>query len=68
VSCATCHVKDKAFTDALPVSEGINQFKGTRNAPTVLNAAYFHSQFWDGREPSLEEQSAGPFINPVEMD
>jgi len=67
VSCATCHARDKAFTDALPVSEGINQLKGTRNAPTVLNAAYFHSQFWDGREPSLEEQSAGPFTNPVEM-
>ena len=40
VSCATCHAKDKAFTDNLPVSEGIDQLKGTRNAPTVLNAAY----------------------------
>ena len=67
VSCATCHAKDKAFTDNLPVSEGIDQLKGTRNAPTVLNAAYFHSQFWDGREPSLEEQSAQPPLNPVEM-
>jgi cytochrome c peroxidase len=28
---------------------------------------YFTTQFWDGREPSLEAQSAGPFINPVEM-
>jgi cytochrome c peroxidase len=67
VSCATCHAKDKGFGDALPVSEGINQLKGTRNAPTVLNAAYFRSQFWDGREPSLEEQSGQPFLNPVEM-
>jgi cytochrome c peroxidase len=67
VSCATCHEREKAFTDLLPVSEGIDQLKGTRNAPTVLNAAYFHTQFWDGREPSLEEQSAQPFTNPVEM-
>ena len=67
VSCSTCHTREKAFTDNLPVSEGINQLQGTRNAPTVLNAAYFRSQFWDGREPSLEEQSGGPPLNPVEM-
>ena len=67
VSCSTCHTREKAFTDNLSVSEGINQLQGTRNAPTVLNAAYFRSQFWDGREPSLEEQSGGPPLNPVEM-
>jgi len=67
ISCSTCHKKDKAFTDRLPVSEGINGLKGTRNAPTVINAAYMRSQFWDGREPTLEAQSAQPFINPVEM-
>ena len=39
---------------------------GTRNAPTVINAAYYTSQFWDGRVPSLEEQAKFPPINPVE--
>lgn len=67
VNCATCHDKNKAFTDRLLVSEGINALKGTRNAPTVINAAYMRSQFWDGREPSLEAQSAQPFVNPIEM-
>jgi cytochrome c peroxidase len=68
VSCATCHDAKKAFTDSpLRVSEGINKLKGTRNAPTVINAAYFHKLFWDGREPSLEEQSKDPMVNPVEM-
>lgn len=68
VSCATCHDPAKAFTDSpLKVSEGIHKAKGTRNAPTVLNAAYYDLQFWDGREPSLEKQSAQPFINPIEM-
>ncbi|WP_223247360.1 cytochrome-c peroxidase [Sulfuriferula sp. AH1] len=68
VSCATCHDAKKTFTDSpLPVSRGINKLKGTRNAPTVINAAYFHRLFWDGREPSLEEQSKDPMINPVEM-
>jgi len=68
VSCANCHDATKAFTDSpLRVSEGINKQTGTRNAPTVVNAAYFESQFWDGRSPSLEDQALHPFLNPVEM-
>ena len=68
VSCATCHDPAKGFTDSpLKTSEGINKLTGTRNAPTVINAAYFEKQFWDGRSPSLEDQSQHPFLNPVEM-
>jgi len=67
VSCSTCHERKKGFTDNLPVSEGINGLKGTRNAPTVINAAYLKTQFWAGREPDLESQSGQPFLNPVEM-
>lgn len=68
VSCSTCHDAAKGFSDGpLKTSEGIHKLTGTRNAPTVLNAAYMKSQFWDGREPDLEGQSKGPFINPVEM-
>lgn len=68
VSCATCHDAEKAFTDSpLSVSEGIDELTGTRNAPTVVNAAYFTTQFWDGRSPSLEDQALHPFLNPVEM-
>jgi cytochrome c peroxidase len=68
VSCATCHDAQKAFTDSpLKVSEGIHKLTGTRNAPTVVNSAYFTSAFWDGRSPDLEDQSLHPFINPVEM-
>ncbi len=67
VSCATCHDRKKGFADSLPVSEGIKSLKGTRNAPTVINSAYLRTQFWDGREPTLESQSAQPFLNPVEM-
>lgn len=68
VSCSTCHDSGKAFTDGpLQVSEGINKLTGTRNAPTVVNAAYFETMFWDGRSPSLEDQALHPFVNPVEM-
>lgn len=68
VSCATCHDPAKAFTDSpLVTSEGINKLTGTRNAPTVINAAYYTLFFWDGRSADLEDQAQHPIINPVEM-
>jgi cytochrome c peroxidase len=66
VSCATCHDPKKGFVDGLQVSKGVHDQTGTRNAPTVINAAYMPSQFWDGREPDLEGQSKQPPVNPVE--
>jgi len=68
VSCATCHDPAKAFTDSpLPKSQGINKLTGTRNSPTIINAAYYTLFFWDGRSPSLEDQVQHPIVNPVEM-
>lgn len=66
VSCSTCHAREKGFTDNLSVSKGFKNRTGTRSAPTVINAAYLSSQFWDGRSPDLEDQSKHPPINPVE--
>jgi len=67
VSCSTCHMPGMEFTDGKRVSNGVGGKEGTRNAPTVMNAAYFTLQFWDGRAVSLETQSEGPVANPVEM-
>jgi cytochrome c peroxidase len=67
VSCATCHDPGKGFSDANRVSTGVNGKTGVRNSSTVLNAAYYSTQFWDGRAASLEKQSMGPVENPVEM-
>jgi cytochrome c peroxidase len=68
VSCATCHDPAKGFTDSpLVVSEGINKLRGTRNAPTVINSAYFKLFFWDGRSLDMEDQAQHPIVNPVEM-
>ncbi|MCI0664447.1 MAG: cytochrome-c peroxidase [Acidobacteria bacterium] len=67
VSCATCHDPATALADNNAVGVGINNLKGARNAPTVLNATFNELQFWDGRAPSLEEQAKLPIINPIEM-
>jgi cytochrome c peroxidase len=67
VSCATCHNPQLSFTDGLPGSKGIGKKIGRRNAPTVLNAAYYSTFFWDGRAGSLEKQAGAPIANPDEM-
>jgi cytochrome c peroxidase len=67
LSCATCHNPELGFADARPVSIGIHGKLGSRNAPTILNAAYNKFQFWDGRADSLEAQVSGPMLNSLEM-
>ena len=67
VACSTCHDPARAFTDGRPLSIGIKGRVGQRNAPTILNALYDKTQFWDGRVKTLEEQAALPIINSVEM-
>jgi cytochrome c peroxidase len=67
VACSTCHDPARAFTDARPNSVGIKGRVGQRNAPTILNALYNKTQFWDGRAKTLEAQAALPIVNPSEM-
>ena len=56
-----------AWAEHEPTSKGIGEPVGGRNSPTVINAAYATSQFWDGRAATLEEQALGPIENPIEM-
>ena len=67
VACSTCHDPARGFTDGRPASVGIKGRVGQRNAPTILNALFNKTQFWDGRAKSLEDQAALPIVNPVEM-
>lgn len=67
VSCNTCHNLMLGGDDGRPTSMGVHGLTGPRNAPTVWNAAFHPSQFWDGRAASLEEQAKGPVVAAVEM-
>jgi cytochrome c peroxidase len=69
VACVTCHEPENAFSESEPVSTGIRGQKGTRKAPTFINAAWAltPNMFWDGRASSLEDQALGPVANPIEM-
>jgi len=68
-SCSSCHRLKNGFAgvDNLPTSPGARNEAGTRNSPTVLNAGWQDSQFWDGRAEDLVEQAKGPILNPIEM-
>ena len=66
----TCHDPAKGFTDHRgnsATSAGVQDQHGQRNAPSVLNAMFQASQFWDGRAATLEDQAKLPVLNPVEM-
>ncbi len=67
VSCATCHDPALAFTDSKVVAVGRRDQRGTRNAPTILNAVFNEIFFWDGRARSLEDQAKHPLLSSFEM-
>jgi cytochrome c peroxidase len=83
-SCADCHLARVAFRDpetSRTTSMGVVAGRfGVRNAPTAMYASYVPSLhvdadgrwigglFWDGRAKSLEDQAAGPLLNPLEMN
>lgn len=66
ISCASCHVPEKAFADGKPLATGVNDQLGTRNTPSLLNAKFNTSFFWDGRRDTLENQALDPIFNPRE--
>lgn len=67
ISCNFCHDVAGNGTDSRSTSVGVDGQLGGRSAPSVWNAAFLSSQFWDGRAPNLEEQAKGPILNPIEM-
>lgn len=67
LSCASCHQPDHGFAAPDATAVGIRGQIGARNTPTIINRAYGHSMFWDGRAKSFEEQALGPIANPKEL-
>jgi cytochrome c peroxidase len=67
ISCNSCHDLATYGVDNQPTSDGHKGQRGTRNSPSVFNAALHFAQFWDGRAADVEAQAKGPVLNPVEM-
>ncbi|CAA6799529.1 MAG: Cytochrome-c peroxidase [uncultured Aureispira sp.] len=75
ISCSSCHDINKAFTDGLAKSKGIDNRIMSRSSMSLINIGYSwikgraYNFMWDGRFATLEEQIIkGPIENPLEMD
>ena len=67
-SCASCHQRNKAFTDGLTKSPSLDgRSTVNRNTPTLLNAALQSKLFYDSRANFLESQVFEVVHNKVEM-
>lgn len=55
IACSTCHSPFYAFADI--ESTSLATGRGTRNTPTVINAAYNEWQLWDGRAETMWAQA-----------
>ncbi len=64
MACASCHIKEKAFTDGLVTFNS----KIKRNSPTLTYSAYQQSYFMDAKTGSLEGQIVGVANNHDEFN
>ena len=56
MSCETCHVPEKGWTDGLALSPRFDGSMNTRHTPTMYGVAFYPDLYWDGREKGLEAQ------------
>ena len=69
ISCGFCHIQENAFTHhGHPVSHGIDNRLGIRNAPPIQNMAFLRNYTWDGVSHNLDERSLVPITTDFEMD
>jgi cytochrome c peroxidase len=65
VSCATCHVPERNWTDNLTRSVGMAEVD--RNTPTLMNLRASRWYSWDGAADSLWSQNLRPIVDPREL-
>jgi cytochrome c peroxidase len=68
MTCASCHNPSFGWESPNKTAVGAQNTRLARQAPTILNLAWAHPFFWDGRADSAEEQAKGPIEAPVEMN
>ncbi|HWZ63578.1 MAG TPA: cytochrome c peroxidase [Steroidobacteraceae bacterium] len=66
ISCASCHLPERRFTDGRPRANGLHGARLTRHTPSLLNVGYAGALFWDGRVTGLENQVRSPLLAPAE--
>jgi len=71
ISCASCHLQEKAFADDEAFSHGVNGLT-ERNSIGLFGGFVYYSApnsfFWDERAKTMEEQPEMTITNSIEMD
>lgn len=68
MSCSSCHLPEKGFTDGERISFGIDGIAGERSSMSLVNQAFYNTGlFWEGRVETLEEQALLPVEDPIEL-
>ncbi len=68
MNCASCHNPSFGWEAPTKTPVGAQNTSLGRQAPTILNVAWVHPLFWDGRAATAEEQAKGPIEAPAEMN
>lgn len=69
VSCGSCHLQDRGFSDPVSFSLGFEGNETARNSMGLAFARFYRSGrfFWDERAETLEHQTLLPIQDPIEM-
>jgi cytochrome c peroxidase len=54
MSCETCHVPEKGWTDGQPFSKKFDGSLNKHHTPTLFGVAFYPELYWDGRVTGLE--------------
>jgi cytochrome c peroxidase len=54
MSCETCHVPEKGWTDGLALSKKFDGSLNKRHTPTLFGVGFYPALYWDGRAQGLE--------------
>jgi len=68
ISCASCHLPSRAFSDTVAFSPGVGGRPGVRNAPSLANIVYHPYFTREGGVPTLEMQVLVPIQEHNEFD
>ena len=66
VSCGTCHVPERNWTDNTRLSVGVAEVD--RHTPTLMNLRGSRWYGWDGASDSLWSQNLRPLVDKRELD
>ncbi len=69
LSCASCHLSEKAWTDGLRRAKGAGGKELARNTPSLFNSRRNIARkfFWDGRAENIEDAIRGAMESRLEM-